>query len=171
MKDLVSWSAQRCHWCGETFRGPIFTAARRCSGVDVPADDPLHNGARQHDEAVRELQGETVGDLIVEARLRWDGHSVSGFSGFFHHGKHGKQYQVLGNFHRFHSKDAADLRRQEGSPESHQCMTWKKKLRKTAKNTTSSDMDSYSLSLDEKNSEESCRLWRQNPPVFNPVFI
>ena len=123
MKDLVSWSAQRCHWCGETFRGPIFTAARRCSGVDVPADDPLHNGARQHDEAVRELQGETVGDLIVEARLRWDGHSVSGFSGFFHHGKHGKQYQVLGNFHRFHSKDAADLRRQEGSPESHQCMT------------------------------------------------
>lgn len=86
----------------------------------MPADDPLHNGARQHDEAVRELQGETVGDLIVEARLRWDGHSVSGFSGFFHHGK---QYQVLGNFHRFHSKDAADLRRQEGSPESHQCMT------------------------------------------------
>lgn len=69
-------------------RGPIFTAARRCSGVDVPADDPLHNGARQHDEAVRELQGETVGDLIVEARLidknrpwpqfRWDSHSVSG---------------------------------------------------------------------------------------------
>ena len=39
------------------------------SGVDVPSDDPLHNGTRQHDEAVGELQGETVGDLPVEAHL------------------------------------------------------------------------------------------------------
>ena len=43
----------------------------------MPADDPLNNGTRQHDEAVRELQGESIGELVVEASLRSDLHEHS----------------------------------------------------------------------------------------------
>ena len=43
---------------------------RACgSGVDVPADDPLHRGAGEHDDGVGELEREAVGQLVVEARL------------------------------------------------------------------------------------------------------
>ena len=39
------------------------------SGVDVPPDDPLYHGAWEHDDAVGELQGKAVRQLVVEASL------------------------------------------------------------------------------------------------------
>mmetsp|Transcript_55212 Transcript_55212/g.103505 ORF Transcript_55212/g.103505 Transcript_55212/m.103505 type:complete len:421 (+) Transcript_55212:110-1372(+) len=42
----------------------------KASGVHVPADDPLHHGAWEHDDAVGELQGEAVGQLVVKASCR-----------------------------------------------------------------------------------------------------
>lgn len=75
-KKPWTWSTwtERKH-C-QAFWLPRFWAAV-CSSVDVPADDPLNNGTRQHDEAVRELQGESIGELVVEASLRSDLHEHS----------------------------------------------------------------------------------------------